>query len=893
MVRAIGNVANEIWIGTQNDGIFCYENDSIEENKINLKRNILKNEQIYSLCSDLEFEEMNNTYNKEWSAWAGSYNNGIFVINSNDEITNLTTDDGLIHNAISTLYKNKNSNTLWIGTPHGVSCLNTETNKFFLPYGTNKLSRYMITSIYEHSNGITWFGTRNSGLFGFDGTAWTHFDERDNLGNRITGIKEDSRKNLWVSTDNGLAKLTHHKKNTPKLNIISVTTDSLYQDIQEVPPVILGKRISILVGLLNLTINKKDHQYRWKIAEQDRAFSKFNKNSIIEWTPKKTGKFTLEIQGIDKYFNYSDIVKIPFEIKNHWYLNDMVFFPISAGVLILILLVVYFIIRFVIEKRESINLRKDLLEKELERNIYLSESLEKLKIAKENAIKEKEKAELANSLKTNFLANMSHEIRTPLNAVIGFVELLSDKFLDKKEVSYVEAIKLGGKNLLNLINDILDISKIETSKLDIKYRFVDPRIILNEIKDIFAAKASQKKLKLEVVVDPYLPHLLNLDETRIRQILVNTVGNSLKFTYEGFVKISISVYEKKSKEDTIDLQISIKDSGIGINENIVDKIFDPFIQGNTDYAKNVGGTGLGLSISKKLVEIMKGEISVTSKVGKGTTLRVILRDVKYTFKQKDERIDKKKEFKLGEIRFYGGNILIVDNNNTNRYLLKELLGRVNLDVIFARDYDEAISRISNFNIDLIMLDLKDPVINSEKIAKNLKERTESKHIDLFALVSTLSDEELKKYRDLGFLSFIYRPVDIYSFIEKLTHIFEYSLLTKRSEVFNEGDKKTEDLHKGSSNDYIYIAKKSIFQDESLKKIIFNNLLPAIKELRRSGRMTIIREFGIELKNVGAEYKIPYFKNFGTKLIEKADTFDVGSVSIIFDELEDLLKNIEK
>ena len=891
IARSIGGIGEELWIGSANHGIFCYKKDDATKDQFKLERNILKNKIITCIVSNYRYNKTKKDSSNNWVAWAGSYNEGLFIFDSNNKIINLTTDDGLIHNSIDILYEDKATNTLWIGTPQGISCLNISTNKFFIPNGIDKLSRNMITSIYKQSNDIIWFGTRNSGLFGFDGEAWTHFDERDNIGNRITGIKEDKNKNLWISSDNGLAKL-HDRKFRPEIKIISVTTDSLYLVLDKILPAKLGKRITVQVGMLNLITEKRNELFRWRIVENGKSFSDPNHNSLIEWTPNKIGKFTLEIQGIDKFLNYSDIVRVKFEVENFWYLNDWVFFPASIGIILLILLVIYFTIRFFIQKKISSDLRNDLFEKEKEKNIYLSDSLRELELAKKEAETEREKAEIANRVKSNFLANMSHEIRTPLNAVIGFGELLSDKYIDKKEISYVEAIKVAGKNLLTLINDILDLSKIETSKIDLKYNFVDPNIFLNEIKDIFSLKLNKRGLKLEVLIDPYLPQLINIDEARIRQVLINIVGNAIKFTYEGYIRITLTTIGKKGKTGKIDLQITVKDSGIGINDNIIGKIFDPFIQGDSKYTKNTGGTGLGLSICKKIITIMKGEISVSSKVGSGTTFKIILRGVKYSFD--NNKMQKRRNvFKLDEMRFNKGSILIVDNDATNRYLLKELLFKVNLEVIFARDYKETISKATHFTPSVIMIDLKDKAIDGKRIAIDISNMKSKTNIHLFGVVTTLNHKEIEQYEKQGFEEFIYKPINIYNLIEKLSGIFDYSLQNSRVSSLsnNDNNKKMGGTLSFSLDEIICSIKKNLTKNEALKKNLITNLNPLLSELRKSGRMNKIKEFGKELKILSSKYSITYFEKTGLKLIELANVFDIEAVNEILDELINIFDNI--
>ena len=267
--------------------------------------------------------------------------------------------------------------------------------------------------------------------------------------------------------------------------------------------------------------------------------------------------------------------------------------------------------------------------------------------ARENALKKARKAaEAAANAKSVFLANMSHEIRTPLNAVTGFSELLSSLVKDEKQKSYISAIKNAGKSLLTLINDILDLSKIEAGKFELQYTDVNLKRIIGEIEQIFVLQASRKNIQFIITIDDNVPPTLRLDEIRLRQILLNLVGNAVKFTENGIIKMTVALLNNahvKPPDTTthespgnfnirivhiFDLHISVEDSGIGIAENEIDTIFDSFKQQTGQNTAQYGGTGLGLAISRRLIEMMNGRILVESSVGKGSLFNIIIPDVK-------------------------------------------------------------------------------------------------------------------------------------------------------------------------------------------------------------------------------------------------------------------------
>jgi PAS domain S-box-containing protein len=253
--------------------------------------------------------------------------------------------------------------------------------------------------------------------------------------------------------------------------------------------------------------------------------------------------------------------------------------------------------------------------------VMVLEELKKAKIA----------AEEANRAKSEFLANISHEIRTPLNSVLGFTELLERMTVDETQVKYLNSIKSSGKNLMMLINDLLDLSKIEAGKMTLYFTFFDIRQLLDEIKNVFSLRVAVKGIAYIEDVKGNFPAEIKFDETRLRQVLINLVGNAVKFTHEGEIRIEVRANLKREKTGTgrIKLEIKVIDTGIGIPEDSFRMIFESFRQQSQLDSRKYGGTGLGLAITRRLVEAMNGTISLESKVGKGTTFKVVFPDVEY------------------------------------------------------------------------------------------------------------------------------------------------------------------------------------------------------------------------------------------------------------------------
>lgn len=369
--------------------------------------------------------------------------------------------------------------------------------------------------------------------------------------------------------------------------------------------------------------------------------------------------------------------------------------------------------------------------------------------------KAKNIAESANKAKSEFLANMSHEIRTPMNAIIGFTELLDEELQDKKLLSYVDTIGAAGNALLILINDILDLSKIEAGKISIKLEPVDTSKIFKEIINIFEMNAKRKKIQLILEVASVVPSSLLLDPIRVRQVLFNLMGNAVKFTDGGFVKLCVKAESHDEIKSSVDLKIEVIDSGCGIKPNSLATIFKDFGQSEGQSYKKYGGTGLGLSISRRLIHLMGGEIAVKSESGKGSNFSFKLRNVPVS---KQKLLDDKPDLPLDikQVKFEPARILIVDDIEPNRILLKKTFEKFHFDTDQASDGEQAVSKVKSNDYDVIIMDIRMPKMDGYEASRLIKSDYPS--IPIIALTASVIESGTERSKNEVFDGFLSKPI---------------------------------------------------------------------------------------------------------------------------------------
>ena len=467
----------------------------------------------------------------------------------------------------------------------------------------------------------------------------------------------------------------------------------------------------------------------------------------------------------------------------------------------------------------------------------------------------KDFAESANKAKSEFLANMSHEIRTPMNAIIGFTELLFEQIKDEKLKSFVKTIKSAGNSLLSLINDILDLSKIEAGKIEIHSKATNPHNLFEDVGNVFMMNVRNKNLDLILEIDPKIPAALYLDETRIRQVLFNLVGNAVKFTDKGYIKLKASAENLDKIHSSVDLRIDVIDTGIGIPKNEIDNIFENFQQQEGQSIRKYGGTGLGLTISKRLTELMNGTLTVTSEQGKGSCFSVLLNAVEVaSISIKEAEILQANP--NAQITFMNAKILIVDDIKDNRELLQEIFATLDINTNYACNGEEAVDMALNEDFDLIIMDIRMPKMDGYQAAKLIKKSKPEAII--IALTASVMRDDYERQRKDNFNGYLRKPVLKRELITELQLHLPY---------------KTIEVALNTQQPTQYINYNNLALLAELKA----NFLASGQKLQQTNNVKDITEFANNLKTLALKFKDDELEAYATNLLTAIESFDIKKI----------------
>ena len=469
----------------------------------------------------------------------------------------------------------------------------------------------------------------------------------------------------------------------------------------------------------------------------------------------------------------------------------------------------------------------------------------------------REQAEAANHAKSDFLSSMSHELRTPLNGVLGYAQILQrDKSASPKQRENVESIINCGDHLLSLINDVLDLSKIEAGRLDLDIMACDLEKLIRSISDIVGERARTKGLGFQINVSPEVPRGIMTDEAKLRQVLVNLLGNAVKFTEAGEVRLDVREADKGM------LHLEVHDTGVGMNERELEVIFDPFKQ--VEAGKAAGGTGLGLAISQKLLEKMGGGIEVESEKGKGSCFRVkipLTEVSRADFTPADfADLNQVEDYSLAEGET--AKVLVADDRQANRDILEQMLVDTGFEVVLADDGDTAIEALKKQSFDLVLLDVRMPRLNGIDAVKQIRATNELKGLPVIAVTASVFPEFQEKAIKAGFDDFLPKP-------------FRTSALMKKIREFTNLKWDASTIEPGSA---LHLPNEE--EADSIEMSLDATSIEKFQKALKIKNLTALKGLATELEESGA----PATSAVGREIGKLAGAFDFAGLEALAERL---------
>jgi signal transduction histidine kinase/ligand-binding sensor domain-containing protein/DNA-binding response OmpR family regulator len=715
--------------------------------------------------------------------WIGTYDGGLDRLDAYTGIfkhyVHHPGQNSLSNNTINYIYADSRHN-MWICTADGLNLLDRKTGHFTL-YGVKEgLPSAVVFGILEDNHGKLWVST-NDGLSRFDPATgkFKNYSAADGLQSNqfkahacfkspegalyfggVNGFNEfypDSIRDIAFDPPMLITDFAIFNKQVQIGD--SAHPSPLAKDISMTKEITLSHRSSVIsleFASLNYTVPEKKH-YAYMLEGFDKGWNDVGTNREATYTNLDPGVYTFMVRGWDNDGRWSNTITslgltvLPPYWQTWWFRS-------LAALAILAIVIAIFRIRL-----HSMKQQKKKLEAEVDHRTN------QLALSRDEERRAREQAEKASRAKSEFMANISHELRTPMNAIIGFTDLVLTTELPRPQREYLENVHRSGYNLLGIINDILDYSKMEAGKLTIESTSFNLCQLVEQTVDTLAIKAFEKKLELICETDPSLPIQVLGDPGRIQQILVNLLGNAIKFTEKGEIVVSLergSVIQGPDGRRYQPVLLAVKDTGIGIPKEKLLHIFESFTQADSTTTRKYGGTGLGLTIAKNLAEMMEGTLQVQSEPGKGSsfTLRLTL-----------EIVDEMSSVPVIQ-RPVLKRVLVVDDNITNCHLLENIFSYLGVDCTACTSGPEALDilgRVSDDKLfDLLVTDHQMPGMDGITLVRKVKTALKDRRQPFILMLSSLDRGMcLEDTEQVGVDMFLSKPVKLQELNNILQSIF--------------------------------------------------------------------------------------------------------------------------